>query len=121
MHLKIPSHYHMLLLVAIYEGVLDLASEDVHLGAHGVRIAGKAGVNSCQISLAPGGWFVFYQPRRYQSVPRLLKRVQAKSLDATLENSKLLPTVFGKTGLLLEIEILYVRCCVMNLRRVHTV
>ena len=112
----------MLLLVAIYEGVLDLASEDVHLGAHGVRIASKAGVLPHQRRLAPGGWFVFYQlVFYYQSVPRFLKRVQAKRLDATLENSKLLPTVFGKTGLFLEIEILYVRCCVMNLRRVHTV
>ena len=111
----------MLLLVAIYEGVLDLASEDVHLGAHGVRIASKAGVNSCQISLAPGGWFVFYQPRCYQKVPRILKHVQAKRLDATLENSKLLSTVFGETGLFLEIKILNYRCCVMNLRRVHTV
>ena len=92
----------MLLLVAIYEGVLDLASEDVHLGAHGVRIAGKAGVNSCQISLAPGGWFVFYQPFLYQPIPRILKDVQCNTTDAALEKSAPLPTFVGKTGLLLE-------------------
>ena len=55
----------VLLLVFLYEGVSDLASFDVPLCAHGVRIANHAGAFSQLLveSLgAPIGWSVFYQP-----------------------------------------------------------
>ena len=36
-------HHPVLLLVSVYEGVPDLASCHVHVGAHTVRIARRAG------------------------------------------------------------------------------
>ena len=92
----------MLLLVAPYESVLGLATFNVLLGAHCIRHANHAGVFPVQARLAPGGWLVFYQPFFYQTVPRSLKDVQGPILDATLEKSTSLSTIFGKTGLLLE-------------------
>ena len=47
----------MLLLVALVECVLGTASEDVHLGANGVRVAGEAWV------LSPYLIFVIFSPR----------------------------------------------------------
>ena len=91
----------MLLLVAPYESVLGLASFNVHLGAHCIRHANYAGVFILPAGLAQRGWLVFYQPFFYQTVPRSLKDVQGKSLDATLEKATSLSTIFGKTGLLL--------------------
>ena len=96
-----PSHHPLLLLVALHESVLDLASLSVHLGAHGIRHANQAGVFPLPSRLAPGGWLVFYQPFFDQPVPRRLIDVQGKRLDATLEKTTSLPTFFGKTGLLL--------------------
>ena len=92
-------HHPVLLLVFLYEGVSDLASFDVPLCAHGVRIANHAGAFFLG---APVGWSVFYQPFFDQPVPRRLKGVQGKILDATLEKATPLSTVFSKTGLLLE-------------------
>ena len=97
-----PSHHPLLLLVALHESVLDLASLSVHLGAHGIRHANQAGVFPLPSRLAPGGWLVFYQPFLYQLVPRIFKDVQAIMHDATLEKATLLFTVFCKTGLLLK-------------------
>ena len=85
----------MLLLVVLYESVLDLASFNVHLGAHGICTANHARVFILQAGLAPGGWIVFYQPFLYQLVPRRLKDVQGKSHDATLEKATSFSTVFG--------------------------
>ena len=64
-----PSHHPLLLLVALHESVLDLASLSVHLGAHGIRHANQAGVFPLPSRLAPGGWLVFYQPFFDQPVP----------------------------------------------------
>ena len=58
-------HHPVLLLVFLYEGVSDLASFDVPLCAHGVRIASHTWVFPLQAGLAPGGWLVFYQPILY--------------------------------------------------------
>ena len=96
-----PSHHPLLLLVALHESVLDLASLSVHLGAHGIRHAIQAGVFPLPSRLAPRGWFVFYQPFFDQRVPRRLIDVQGKRLDAALEKATSLSTVFSKTGLLL--------------------
>ena len=96
-----PSHHPLLLLVALHESVLDLASLSVHLGAHGIRHANQAGVFPLPSRLAPGGWLVFYQPFFDQRVPRRLIDVQGKRLDAALEKATSLSTVFSKTGLLL--------------------
>ena len=96
------SHHHVLLLVFLYEGVPDLASFDILLGAHGVRLASQTWVFPVQARLAQGGWLVFYQPFLYQLVPRIFKDVQAIMHDATLEKATLLFTVFCKTGLLLK-------------------
>ena len=92
----------MLLLVFLYEGVPDLTSFDILLGAHGVRLASQTWVFPIQAGPAQGGWLVFYQPFLYQLVPRRLKDVQRKPKDAALEKSALFSTVFCKTGLLLE-------------------
>ena len=91
----------MLLLVFLDEGVSDLASFVVHLGAHGVRSANQTWVFPAKANLAPGGLLVFYQPCLYQIVPSCFIAVQAKRRDATFEKSTLLGTVFGKIGLLL--------------------
>ena len=96
-----PSHHPLLLLVALHESVLDLASLSVHLGAHGIRHAIQAGVFPLPSRLAPGGRLVFYQPFFDQRVPRRLIDVQGKRLDAALEKATSLSTVFSKTGLLL--------------------
>ena len=98
---KAPSHYPVLLLIAPHESLLDLASFGVHLGAHCIRMANHAGVFLLPAGLAPGGWLVFYQPFLYQFIPRRLKGVQDPILDATLEKTTSLSTIFGKTGLLL--------------------
>ena len=92
----------MLLLVARDEGVLGLASEDIHLGAHGVCVAGQTRVFPLPSWLAPGGWFVLDQTLFYQTVSRRLKDVQGESLDAALKKATLLFTVLGKFRLLLE-------------------
>ena len=63
----------MILLVSLYEGVPDLASFSVPLGAHGVRSANHTAVFHRSHLLAPGGGLVFYQPHLYQLVPRRLK------------------------------------------------
>ena len=62
----------MFLLVFLYEGVSDLASFFVYLGAHGVCIASHAGV-FLPARLALGGWLVFYQPFFYQFIPSHFK------------------------------------------------
>ena len=98
---KISSHHHVLLLVFLYEGVPDLASFDILLGAHGVRLASQTWVFPVQAWLAQGGWLVFYQAFLYQTVPRRLKDVQGITLDTTLEKATSFYTVFCKTGLLL--------------------
>ena len=95
------SHHHVLLLVFLYEGVPDLASFDILLGAHGVRLASQTWVFPVQARPAQGGWLVFYQPFLYQLVSRIFKDVQAISHDATLEKATSFSTVFGKTGLFL--------------------
>ena len=91
------SHHPVFLLVFRYEGVRDLASFDILLGAHGVRLASQTWVFPIQAGPAQGGWLVFYQPFLYQLVPRVFKDVQAISHDATLEKATLLSTVFCKT------------------------
>ena len=111
----------MLLLVALIEGVLGLAGEDVHLGAHGVRVAGQAGVFPLPARLAPGGRLGLDQTFLDQTVSRRLKDVQRESLDATLEKSTFLCTFFGKTGLLLEKQSLKTQIiCDRNLHILHT-
>ena len=62
------SYHPVILLVSLYESVLDLASSIVPLGAHGVRTAGRAWVFILQARLAPGSWLVFYQPVLYKIV-----------------------------------------------------
>ena len=108
-------HHHVLLLVFLYEGVPDLASCYIHFGAHAVRIASTAGVFLLQAMVwgwkAPWGWFIFYQPFFYQTVPRRLIDVQGKRSDATLEEAALLSTRFGESGLLLENCILMIDVC----------
>ena len=99
---KTASHHPLLLLVAPYESVVGLLSFTVHLGTHGIWRATETGVFLPQARLAPGGSLAFNQPFLYQIVPRLLKDVQGKILDATLEKATSLSTVSGKTGLLLE-------------------
>ena len=54
---KTLSPYPVLLLVALVECVLGMASEAVHLGANGVRVAGEAWV------LFPYLIFVIFSPR----------------------------------------------------------
>ena len=98
---KIASHHHVFLLVFLFEGVPDLSSFVVHLGAHGVRSASQTWVFPAKANLAPGGWFVFYQPFLYQIIPICFIDVQAKRRDATFEKATLLFTVFGKAGMLL--------------------
>ena len=111
----------MLLLVALVEGVLGLASEDVQLGAHGVRVAGRAGVFPLPPRLAPGGRLVLDQTFLDQTVSRRLKDVQCERLDAALEKATLLFAVFGKTGLLLEKQSLKTQIiCDRNLHILHT-
>ena len=95
------SHHHVLLLVFLYEGVPDLSSFVVHLGAHGVRSASQTWVFPAKANLAPGGWFVFYQPFLYQIVPICFISVQGRRRDATFEKSTLLCTVLSKFRLLL--------------------
>ena len=91
----------MLLLVFLDEGVSDLASFVVHLGAHGVRSATMTWVFPAKANLAPGGWFVFNQPLLYQIIPICFIDVQAKRRDATFEKATPLFTVFGEFGMLL--------------------
>ena len=111
----------MLHLVALVEGVLCLASEDVHLGAHGIRVAGQAGVLPLPSRLAQGGRLGFDQPLLDQTVSRCLKDVQRECLDAALEKATSLFTVFGKTGLLLEKQSLKPQIIRdRNLRILHT-
>ena len=112
----------MLLLVALVEGVNGAAiAGPVRLSAHGVRIAGKAGVFPLPPWLAVGGWLVLDQVIRDQTVPRRLKNVQRESLDAALEKATLLFAVFGKTGLLLEKQSLKTQIiCDRNLHILHT-
>ena len=110
-----PSHHPLLLLVALHESVLDLASLSVHLGAHGIRQANQAGVFPLPSRLAPRGWFVFYQPFFDQPVPRRLIDVQGKRSDAILEEAALLSTRFGESGLLLENCILKLYVCLYKL------
>ena len=111
----------MLLLVALVEGVLGVASEHVYLGAHGVRIAGKAGIFPPPPWLAVGGWLILDQTVLDQSIPRHLKNVQRERLDAALEKATLLFAVFGKTGLLLEKQSLKTQIiCDRNLHILHT-
>ena len=98
---KNSSHHPMLLLVFLYEGVPDLASFDILLGAHGVRSASQTWVFPAKANLAPGGWFVFNQPFLYQIIPICFIDVQAKRRDATFEKTTPLFTVFGKAGMLL--------------------
>ena len=92
----------MFLLVALDEGVLRLASEDVNLGTHGVCHASVTWVFPLKSWLAPGGWFVLDQTLFYQTISRRLKDVQGEPLDAALKKATLLFAVFGKTGLLLK-------------------
>ena len=92
----------MLLLVAPYESGVGHLSFTVHLGTHGICRANHTGVFLPPARLAPGGWLAFNQPFLYQTVPRLLKDVQAITLDTTLEKATSFATVFGKTGLFLE-------------------
>ena len=74
-----------------------------------------------QALLAPGGWLVFYQPFLYETVPRRLKDVQGKILDATLEKATSLSTVFSKSGLFLQNLIkLKIILSYMDLRSAHT-
>ena len=96
---KKSSHHPMLLLVFLYEGLPDLASFVVHLGAHGVRSANHTRVFPA--NLAPGGLLVFYQPFLYQIVPICFISVQGRRRDATFEKSTLLCTVLSKFRLLL--------------------
>ena len=91
----------MFLLVFLYEGVSDLASFFVHLGAHGVCMASNARVFPPQARLAPGGWFVFYQPFFYQHIPSHFKNREVPIPDATFEKATLFSTGFGEFGLLL--------------------
>ena len=66
----------MLLLVALVEGVLGVASEHVSLGAHGVRIAGKAGIFPPPTWLAVGGWLILDQQNIIPPLVLLLNNVQ---------------------------------------------
>ena len=111
----------MLLLVALVEGVLGLASEDVHLGANGVCVAGEAGVFPLPPRLAHGGRLCLDQPFLDQTVSRCLKDVQHVRLDAALEKTTFLYTVFGKAGLLLNKQSFKPQnICDRNLRILHT-
>ena len=111
----------MLLLVALVEGVLGVASVHLHLGAHGIRVASQAGIFPLQPWFAVGGWLVLDQTVLDQTVSRCLENVQRKSLDAALEKATLLFAVFGKTGLLLEKQSLKTQTiCDMNLHILHT-
>ena len=87
-----PSHHPLLLLVALHESVLDLASLSVHLGAHGIRHAIQAGVFPLPSRLAPRGWFVFYQPFFYQHIPSPFKNREVPIPDATFEKATLFST-----------------------------
>ena len=70
------SPHPVLLLVALVESVLGVASVHIHLGAHGVRVASQAGIFPLQPWFAVGGWLVLDQTVLDQTVPRLLKNVQ---------------------------------------------
>ena len=118
---KTASHHPLLLLVAPYESVVGLLSFTVHLGTHGICHANQTGVFLPPARIAPGGWLAFNQPFLYQIVPRLLKDVQGKILDATLEKATSLSTVFSKSGLFLENLIkLKIILSYMDLRSAHT-
>ena len=82
--------------------IIPTDSFTTNLGAHGVRIAGIAGILPLPPWLAVGGWLVLDQTVLDQTVSRRLKNVKRESLDAALEKATLLFAVFGKTGLLLE-------------------
>ena len=111
----------MLLLVALVEGVNGAAIEPVRLSAHGVRIAGKAGVFPLPPWLAVGGWLVLDQAILDQTVPGRLKNVQRESLDAALEKATPLFAIFGKTVLLLEKQSLKTQIiCDRNLHILRT-
>ena len=100
--------------------MLGLASNDVYLGAHGVRVADQAGVFPLPPRLAPGGRLVLDQTVLDQTVPRRLKDVQRESLDAALEKATPLFAIFGKTVLLLEKQSLKTQMiCDRNLHILH--
>ena len=65
-------------------------------------VASQAGVFLPPARLTPGGRLVLDQSLLYQTVSRRLKNIQCESLDAALEKTTPLFTVFGKLRLFLE-------------------
>ena len=101
--------------------IIPTESFTTNLGAHGVRIAGIAGIFPLPPWLAVGGWLVLDQTVLDQTVSRRLKNVKRESLDAALEKATLLFAVFGKTGLLLEKQSLKTQMiCYRNLHILYT-
>ena len=90
--------YVLVFLRALDERVLDLASDLVCLGAHGIGGAGVTVVwTSCVTNgLAEGGWFVLNQPILNQGVSSILKDVQIVHLNAAFEKASSFSAFFGK-------------------------
>ena len=94
----------MVFLRALDERVLDLASDLVCLGAHGIGGAGVTVVwTSCVTNgLAEGGWFVFNQPILNQGVSSSLKDVHIIHLNAAFEKASSFSAFFGKLSFFLK-------------------
>ena len=89
--------YVLVFLRALDERVLDLASDLVCLGAHGIGGAGVTVVwTRVTNGLAEGGWFVFNQPILNQGVSSILKDVQIVHLNAAFEKASSFSAFFSK-------------------------
>ena len=85
-------------LRALDERVLDLASDLVCLGAHGIGGAGVTVVwTRVTNGLAEGGWFVLNQPIQDQLVSSSLKDVHIIHLNAAFEKNLLFFGIFWQT------------------------
>ena len=90
-------------LRALDERVLDLASDLVCLGAHGIGGAGVTVVwTTVTNGLAEGGWFVLNQPIQDQGVSSILKDVQIVHLNAAFEKASSFSAFFGKLSFFLN-------------------
>ena len=89
--------YVLVFLRALDERVLDLASDLVYLGAHGIGGAGVTVVwTRVTNGLAEGGWFVLNQPIQDQLVSSSLKDVHIIHLNAAFEKTSSFSAFFGK-------------------------
>ena len=97
----------MVFLRALDERVLDLASDLVYLGAHGIGGAGVTVVwTRVTNGLAKGGWFVLNQPILNQGVSSILKDVQIVHLNAAFEKASSFSAFFSKLCFFLKKKVI---------------